>query len=195
MRKTHSRKVAWAALLTGATVAGVAFAGAPVSLIPNGVAYMEGTTVTETPWLAGTTIGHDVFEFDCSAPGSVFKGKLEVTAVQNAHLKVDLLSRLQLDPANTDAVVKVDTSSFGGSTRVEYRTDLGGDLGPKKATRKPKNVVTFDFHDGLGPVQPGDTTYPFFVSTDAPSFSDTGTTVLTTDTGVTCTITGTYEPS
>jgi hypothetical protein len=160
-----------------------------MSALPPGAAVpTPGTSVAARPELAGTVI------YDTLVPvattdtfGSiVFYGYLQDRVVRETGTgTLDFYQSLRVDliPHSTPVRTVLDTasrSSFSGfATDADWRTDgLGtAPISPTQASRTADGkTVTFNF---AKPIATGQSSYFYFVKTDATSFDVEGQTVLT----------------
>jgi hypothetical protein len=163
----RSLLLAAAALLVGARAHAVV-------LTPGVATPLEGTTVADKPWLAGTVVEDEIipFSFVGDDSGGLITGEVQqrvVLAIDNTY---DFYWRVQLDDELPDALGSFRLGSFiAPEYDADYRTDGTGTVGPKDAYLFGSpyvGYVNFDFGpDGL---QEGRSSYFMFLDTTATSY-------------------------
>jgi hypothetical protein len=158
------------------------------ALPPGAVVPTPGTTLAARPALAGTVIydnlvGVATTDFNGSI---VFYGYLEDRVVrETATGTLDFYQSLRVDliPHATPISTQIDTvsrSSFSGfATDVDWRSDGLGTppISPTQASRTADGkTVTFNFDK---PISTGQTSFFYFVKTNATNFDVDGQTTLT----------------
>jgi hypothetical protein len=119
-----------------------------VLLPPGGSLVVPSTTSATEPTLAGVVKHDTLVPFTIKSPaGAVLcEGNLQDRVVESTSThQLDFYYRIR-DTQGPGAVLRIDTSSFGGlPLRVGYRTDGLGTVPPRHANRSPKPGATVAF--------------------------------------------------
>lgn len=162
-------------LLTGTLAVTSAHA---VLLTPDGAVLTNGTTDAARPELGGTIIADELRPF----VGQDFFGNTIFTGtVQTRVVRSDVDStlifyyRVLNDATSSTSITSISARNFAGyTTDVDYRTDSLGSIGSTLATRDASGSnVNFQFIPspiGNGEISPGNSSYFFFIKTDATEY-------------------------
>jgi hypothetical protein len=174
-----------------ALIGGMATCGAhAVVLPPNEVAVINaGTSVSAEPKLAGTVVDqqstkfHYVGWFQDSSGGKLHrrKGNVQGTVLSQVVLATDgtydFYWQVQLAKQSFLPVAGFTVEGFGaGAFNVGWRSDAGGTVSPSYANAQDGRI-TFHFGQYLPPsteIYPGQSTYFFFVDTNAHAYASGG---------------------
>ena len=138
---------------------------------------LPGTTVAAEPQLAGTIIEDEQVNFSfASGGGGTINGSVQLRVVRsNLDSTLDFYWRVFNDAGSSDSIGSFRIGDFvTGQYNANYRTDGLGDDGPDSAYRFTgalSSYVNFTFDGGLAA---GDSSYFFFLDTDATHYSRTG---------------------
>jgi hypothetical protein len=143
---------------------------APLAL---GDTALSGTTSALRPELAGVVVEDVLVSYDFFGGGGehVF-GDVQNRVVQSVDGTYDFYWRIIPDPGSTGEIVALRVDGFSGfALDGDFRLDGLGDVGPDTARLFASDAVNFLFADG---VDPDETSYFFFLDTDATSYASTG---------------------
>jgi hypothetical protein len=189
------RVLSAACIVAGLVMSGSALA---VPLAPGEQTTLNGTTTSQTSWVAGESLGADDFPFTITdAQGSpVFQGTFTCEPIRSDELGTIRIRHIVRDmqAIGNRAVSRVDIVGFGTfQTNVDYSTSGLGDVGPSAASRSASGAqVSFFFNPLLFVSQ--DSRF-FWVHTNATARSNTGQARITLNTGEFVIIQGVCVPA
>jgi len=135
---------------------------------------LNGTTVFDEPWLAGTIVEDELipFSFIGDDSGGIISGEVQQRVVLAIDGTYDFYWRVQLDREIQDALGSFRLGNFiAPEYDADYRTDGTGTVGPSDAYLFDSpfvGFVNFNFSpDGLGE---GRSSYFMFLDTTATSY-------------------------
>jgi hypothetical protein len=157
-----------------------------VILIPAGAAnavvlsegsteLLTGTSVALQPNLAGTVIEDELVNFSYASGGGTVNGAVQLRVVRSSlDSTLDFYWRVFNDARSSDSIGSFRLGDFfTGTYDANYRTDGLGDDAPDTARRfsgTMSSFVNFNFDGGLAA---GDSSYFFFLDTNATSYART----------------------
>jgi len=140
---------------------------------------LPGTTLLARPELAGTAVADTLRAFSFTASGSPISGSVESRVVEETGTgTLDFYWRVLVDSTSTADVTwfRLGSFGYGNLTDADWRSDGVGTVAPTTAelfnpTVDPGGFINFQF-SGTG-VGPGESSYLFFLHTDATAYADT----------------------
>ena len=192
-------KVALLSTCAASALVGASAQAALVDLMPGTGAGLSGTTVAADPELGGTIpLGGDLlipFQILGAGDALLYEATLQTRVVissdtGNAHFRYRVRD---VNGSLNGVIAEIVTSDYTGmQTRVEFRLDTQGDLGPSRAERSADGAdVTYLFGNGF---PPGEESHFFLAATDQSNWSLTGSTTIILTTGESVTLT-TFIPA
>ncbi|QNA87912.1 PEP-CTERM sorting domain-containing protein [Massilia sp. Dwa41.01b] len=157
--------------------------GAQAVILPVGTTPLDGTTVDESPQLAGVVLEDDVMAFSFAAYGGTVSGTVQSRVVRSSvDGTLDFYWRVVNDPNSSGAITSFRIGNFvTGIYNGDYRIDGIGEVAPDSVLRFDTPNLNFLFGAaGGGTLGPGAGSNFMFLDTNAIRYGRTASYDLTT---------------
>jgi len=150
----------------------VAAPSLPAVPLPPGDTVLSGTTVAARPELAGVVEEDVLIPYSFQGAGFSVSGVIQNRVVRSVDGTLDFYWRIISDASSTGDITAFRVGGFDGfALDGDFRLDGVGSVGPDTARNFGGGFVNFLFSDG---VSAGQSSFFFFLDTQATAFSNTG---------------------
>ena len=154
----------------------VAAPSLPAVPLPSGDTVLSGTTVAARPELAGVVEEDLLIPYSFQGAGFSVSGVIQNRVVRSVDGTLDFYWRIISDASSTGEITAFRVGGFGGfALDGDFRLDGVGSVGPDTARNFGGGFVNFLFSNG---VSAGESSFFFFLDTQATAFSNTGSSDL-----------------
>jgi hypothetical protein len=140
--------------------------------LPTGDTALSGTTLAQRPELAGEVVEDQLIPYSFQGAGSSVSGVIKNRVVRSVDGTLKFYWRIIPDASSTGDIIAFRVGGFGGFTLDgDFHLDSPGSVGPATARNFGDGSVNFLFSHG---VSAGESSFFFFLDTQATAFSNTG---------------------
>jgi hypothetical protein len=140
--------------------------------LPTGDTALSGTTLAQRPELAGEVVEDQLIPYSFQGAGSSVSGVIKNRVVRSVDGTLKFYWRIIPDASSTGDIIAFRVGGFGGFTLDgDFHLDSPGSVGPDTARNFGDGSVNFLFSDG---VSAGESSFFFFLDTQATTYSNTG---------------------